>query len=333
MTLFFVISPYAVTHQVLPLLKERKFQKLTIVTTEGLAPFFKGLNIKTITSSVNINLFDRKSKRKFLSNIIKANKEYKLLFEGLNNEEIYLFFSSWAVVYFSYIAKLSKNNRIYLYETPQSKEIIYKKAKGVRAFLMKHIAKLFLKVDTEIYHMGMTLAYVLKRESYPIKTVTYDKFNSSISDIFIDEPKLKGKDILFLGEEVENEGANLEDVIKTTNFLYNLFKKYHKDSYVIKGHPYNGIIYGKMSNSKSIISNKSIAEPLLGHKWKFIISYYSEFLLTAKKNSKAKVISLLYLWKWRDLKEKKYWVDVFGNADILMPKSLSELEEILMNDC
>ena len=84
-----------------------------------------------------------------------------------------------------------------------------------------------------------------------------------------------------------------------------------------------------MSESKNIIPSYMLAETLMNHKWRYIIGYYSEVLLSAKIRTNAKVISLLHLWKWNNLNLKKYWQNRFESEGIIMPKNIKELENEL----
>lgn len=330
-TLFFINAPTQIIHQALPLIKERKFKNLTVVVPAGLDTTFKQLNIKTIVPQVNPNLISKHDKWHLISNIIQANREYKRYFKGLKNQEIYLFFSSWAVVFLSYVSKLSKNNKVILLRMKDDDKDIIPEYKGPKAIFMKLIAKWFLKVDTKILckHTAKTPVYELIRESIPMEIKVYDKFDGEFPDIFKEDPSIKGKRILFLSSELESEGANMDDIEHITNYLYSFLETYYPEDYVIKAHPRDGIVYFKMTESKYEISHTILLETLLGHNWDYIISYYSEGLMSAKLRTTAKVISLLHLWKWKDIARKEDVIKRQAKVGILMPKTLEELKEIL----
>ena len=331
LTIFFINAPTQITHQALPLIKERKFKNLTVVVPEELVTTFKNMNIKTIVPDVNPNLITNKDKWHLISNIIKANKEYKKYFEGIKGQTIYLFFSSWAVVFLSYVAKLSKDNKVILLRMDNSDEQPIIKYKGIKAFVMKQIARHFLKVETEIVCKlkEKTPVYKLNRNSIPLKIVKYDKFDGEFPDILKENPIVRNKKILFLSSELKSEGANMKDIENITNYLYDIFEKDYPDKYVIKGHPKNSIIYANMKKSKHIISHTILLETLFGHDWDFIISYYSEGLVSAKLRTTAKVISLIHLWKWSDNIGKEIAEKRQKKVGVLMPKTLNELKELL----
>ena len=330
--MFFINAPTQITHQALPLIKEMKFKDLTVVVPAGLETTFKQMNIKTIVPDVHQNLITEQNKWHIISNIIKANKEYNKYFKGLKNQDIYLFFSSWSVVFLSYVSKLAKNNKVILLRMEEDDKDVIPEYKGLISVVMKLIAKWFLNVDTKILckHTVKTPAYELVRESIPnMEIVVYDKFDGEIPDIFKEDPLIKNKRILFLSSEIESEGANMGDVKKITNYVYHIFEKYYPDEYVIKGHPRDGIIYFDMLKSKHIIPHTILLETLLGHDWDYIISYYSEGLMSAKLRTHAKVISLLHFWKWEDIERKEGVIERHNRVGVLMPKTLEELKVVL----
>ena len=332
MTLFFINAPTQITHQALPLIKERKFKDLTVVVPRGLDTTFKQMGIKTIVPNVNPNLITKEDKLKLFYNITKANNEYDKYFKRVKGETIYLFFTSWAVVFLSYVSKLSKHNKVILLRMENDDKDVIPKYKGPIAWLMKYIARYYLDVETEILckHTSKTPSYELVRESIPnINILVYDKFDGEIPDIFKEDPLVENKKILFLSSEIESEGANMGDIEKITNYIYDIFEEHYPDKYVIKGHPRDGIIYFDMKKSKHIIPHTILLETLLGHDWDYIISYYSEGLMSAKLRTGAKVISLLNFWEWKDLERKKGVIERHNRVGVLMPKTLTELKEML----
>ena len=331
MTLFFINAPTQITHQALTLIKERNFKNLTVVVPKGLDTTFKALGIKTIVPDVNPNLITKEDKWHLIFNIIKANREYKKYFKDVKEQTIYLFFTSWAVVFLSYVSKLSENNKVVLLRMKNDDKDVIPEYKGMLAWFMKFIAKHFLKVETKILckHASKTPAYELIRESIPMAIIVYDKFDGEFPNIFVKDETIKDKKILFLSSELESEGANMKDIEKITNYLYSFLETYYPKSYVIKGHPRDGIVYFDMKNSKHIISHTILLETLLGHDWKYIISYYSEGLVSAKLRTNATVISLLNFWEWKDTPRKKDVIKRQKKVGILMPETIEELRGVL----
>jgi len=332
MTLFFINAPTQITHQALPLIKEKNFDDLTVVVPKGLDTTFKQLGIKTIVPDVNPNLVTSEDKFQLFANIKKANKEYDKYFKDVKGETIYLFFTSWAVVFLSYVSKLSKNNKVILLRMKNDDKDTFREYRGLVGWSMKNIAKKYLDVETKILckHTAETPSYELVRESIPMDILVYDKFDGEFPDISTNLEELKGKKILFLSSELESEGADMKDIKEITNYLYAFLETYYPKSYVIKGHPRDGIIYFDMKKSKHIILHTILLETLLGHDWKYIISYYSEGLVSCSLRTDAKVISLLNLWKWKDIKRKKGVIKRQKKAGILMPETKEELRKLLV---
>jgi hypothetical protein len=330
MAIFFINAPAQIIHRVLPLINEKKFENLIIVTTGDLVQFFKeNINAKILVTNLHPNLITKNIRYKLISNAIKANLEYRRFFKDIKDEEIYLFFTSWSVVYLSYVAKLSKKNRVYLYPEKDAHSL-YGEEKSLRASFMKLFAKLLLGVEVYIINKSGVPVWELRRDSFPMEIVEYDKFNSKISDKFMQGNKLLNKkEILFVGDEIVLEGADEKSVIELNNKIMDLLDNNFCNKYSIKPHPRDEKLYGKMSESKNIIPPHILAETLMNHKWKYIIGYYSEVLLSAKIRTNANVISLLHLWKWNNLELKKYWQSRFEKDGIFLPENIEELKNLL----
>ena len=329
MTILFVMAPVQIYYKVLPLIEEKKFDKLMIVTTKELAPFFKEHTKGTvIVPKVHPNLITTKTKYKLISNILKANLEYKRLFEDIKDEEIYLFFTSWSVVFLSFVAKLSKRNKVYLC-TNQDITKLYNEEKSLRASLMKLVAKYFLGVDVKIFDkLGLPI-WELKRESIPMEYLDFEPSIKSASNYVSDNQILENKEVLFIADAILTEGADEKTVIELNSYVMDLLEKKFNGSYAIKPHPRVPDLYGRMQESKNILPPYVIVESIMGHKWKYIIGYYSEALVSAKVYTNAEVISLLNLWKWGNQKLKQHWHDKLKKEGIIIPKNFDELKNLL----
>jgi len=329
MAILFVMAPVQIYYKVLPLIEEKKFNKLMIVTTKELAPFFQE-HIKgtVIVPKVHPNLITTKTKHKFLLNIIKAHLEYKRLFKDIKDEEIYLFFTSWSVVFLSYVAKLSKRNKVYLC-TKQSLTELYKEEKSLRASFMKIVAKYLLGVDVNIINKLGSPVWELKQNSISMEYLDYNPTIKSASNYVSDNKMLEKKDILFIADAILTEGADEKSVIELNNNIMDLLEKNFENNYAIKPHPRVPDLYGRMQESNNILPPYVIVESIMGHKWKYIIGYYSEALVSAKVYTNAEVISLLNLWKWGNKKLKQHWHDKLRKEGIIMPENFNELKNLL----
>ena len=329
MAIIFVMAPVQIYYNVLPLIEEKKFDKLIIVTTKELAPFFqehiKGI---VIVPKVHPNLVTTKTKHKLLLNIIKAHLEYLRLFKNIKNEEIYLFFTSWSVVFLSYVAKLSKRNKVYLC-AKQSLTELYKEEKSLRATFMKIVAKYLLGVDVNIVNKLGSPVWELKRNSIPMEYLDFNPNMKSAINYVSDNKMLENKEVLFIADAILTEGADEKSVVELNNYIMDIFEKDFKNSYIIKPHPRVPDLYGKMKESKNLLQQNVIVESIMGHSWKFIIGYYSEALVSAKIFTNAKVISLLKLWKWGNPDLKQHWHNKLKKGGVIMPKNFDELKNLL----
>jgi len=334
MTIFFINSPAEAIHSALPMIKEKKIDDLTIVTTKDMKHFFEQkTNGKVIVPEVHPNLITKKTKRKLISNAIKSKFEYKRLFKNIENEEIYLFFTSWSVVHMSYVKKLSKKNKIYLCHEDYITGI-YDESKNISSFFMRLAAKILLNIDVKILIWEGTPVWELKKNSFPMEIISYDKFNNKLPKEFMEDIKdIKDKDMLFLagflGEQFNVDYDESKENIEFVNELVDIFDNLFGNKYVIKGHPRDGKLYGKMKESKNILPEHYLAETLFGHKWKYIIGFKTEALASAALHTNAKVISLINLYDWNDYITKKWYVNVFNKSNVLMPKTLDEFKEML----
>ena len=330
MVLFFLNSPAQLLHRVLPLIKENNYKNLTIVAPPELRPFLlKATKAKIITPKVHQNLIDGKTKRKIISNAIRAKLEYRKHFKHIKGEEIHLFFNAWAITYLSFVKKLSKHNRVFFYPEADAC-MIQEEEHGIRAFFMKLVAKYLLGVNVVIMNKADLPIWEVPEGEIPWEVVHYDKFDGSLPPELMTDPKLlEGMEVLFLGHDITSEGADEEEIIKITDVVMDIFEENYPISYVIKQHPRERTLYGKMNTPKRLLPPEMLAESLYNHDWKFIISYYSEAGITAKKQTNATVISLLNFWHFEKPSLKDYWVKRFEDEGILLPKTIKELNSIM----
>jgi len=337
--IFFVNAPVQLFHKVMPLIEAKKPEKLTIVTVNDLAPFFRRhTHAKVIVPKVDPNLVTMRSKKKIFTNIIRSKLEYKKLFSKFKGEEVYFTHTSWSVVQFSYIKKLARHNKVFLYsgkpymKSGETTYDLYKEEHSLRALFMRWLAKVFLGVDVYIKNKGGRPVWELKVDKFPCTVVdNYDapSFKKVISKSFIKDKFMEGKSLLFLSSDITTEGFDEDEVDRLTDKLINIFDKKHPSGYVIKAHPRDGKLFGSMVGHDAVVDAHIISETLLNHDWQYVLGYYSEALMTAKENTDAKVICTINLLTWANPSLKEYWTKEYNNVGICIPDTIEELEELL----
>jgi len=326
MDILFITAPVQLYDDALRLIEDKKFKNLLIVTVEELSQFFKEhTNADVVVPKVNPNLITLKTKGKILSNLIQSRREYKRLFVDIKGARIYFAYTLCSIVYFSYIKKLAKNNKVYFYGNTNIK--YGEKEKGIVATIMQLAVKIMLGIDVFVERIEGTRMFELDLSKFTAEQIQISS-DVDISKTFVDTRFLKGKDVLFLGDDLVGAYKDEEEIIELTNKLVDLFVKEFGSSFIVKAHPRDKKLYGKMSGVEQI-EPTTIVETLYGHKWRYVVSYQSVGLLTAKESTDATVISLLNLYKWNDEEWKSDLKVKFKSKGILVPKTFDRLKEIL----
>lgn len=335
LSIMFINAPAQLTRRGLYLIKQEDESKLTIVTVKDLVPFLKKVTkAKLIVSEVHPNLVTQKTKRKFLINTIKCIREYNRLFRGIKGETIHLFFDCWSIVYLYYVKRLSENNKVIFYPEDSSHQI-YNEEHSFRASIMKWYCKVFFDLDIKIMYKSDAPVWQLKDNAINMDTRYIDKLNdtSLFKQLNILPENIQDKTVLFLADKITQEGADETSVITLTNKIMKILNEYYNDDYLIKLHPRENYAYGDMQKvpEEKHIDKSILAEVLWAHPWKIIIGYYAEALMTASYQTEAKVISLFHLWEWTNPDLKGFWQSRFEKANVTMPKTMEELNEILVD--
>ena len=340
--IFFVTTVGSITKAVLPLIEERKNKGeiLIIAANDESELFFRNYtDFKVIRMKVHPNLITRKTKHKLFSNIIKSKSEYKKVFSNFKNCEIYFFGHSFSLVIYSYVRKLSKNNRIFHWGGPQSEEKIvkYPVEKSFRAFIMRCIAKYFMGVEIVVRNKMGVPFWSISDKFYKNRDIQIidDDFiqDTSVKEYMIKMDILKGKKILLAVEDSVLAGTiNEAEFVKKMDRLMDVLDDSAFGDYVIKPHPRLNKLYGKMSHCEDIIPPYVPFELVLNHSWKYIIGLDSTSLLSATRDTNAKVISLMDLIEYRNEKDKKMfrnWLTKEPGRKILFPSDMAELKKLL----
>jgi len=306
----------------------------TIYCPGEMAPFFRQFtSAHVVVPWVLPNLFDRKNLWNLPLNWVRMLRNYYRYFSDIKNEHVYVFFTSWALTYMYFIRRLSKHNKVELLvpednhsKTPQ----YFPVQKGLVAATMRWFSCLCCGVKTYILDKNVP-AYEIVRTSLPWHEHLWDTNKWDVYKKYMKNSALvEGMEVIFFSENVTTEGADEESVVYVTDRLYEMLEKKFDNRYCVKGHPREPDIYGRMNYAKHILSRYILAETLMAHPWRFIISYYSESLVSAAMMTDATVISLINLFDWSNKELKQYWLKRFKEYDIKCPKSLKMLNDMLL---
>ena len=328
---------------VLPLIEEKKDKGeiLVVVATDEAESFFSEFtDFKTIRLKVDPNLISRKNKTKILFNILLSKLEFRKYFKNIEGAEIYFCGYRYSIVIFSYVKKLLKKNKVYnCGGLPENRFDKYPVEHSFRAFVMRWIAKWLMGVETVVSRDKNLPIWILDEKFFENIEVIKDFDNKEdITKKYT--PKLEilnKKDILIMMVDLLETAGNYaesESYIKALDELMGIMEKKFSNYYLIKPHPRENKLYGKMLKSKNIIPSYIPAEFLLFHKWRFIIGIVSSSLIHASENTDAVVISIMDLFKWNDKadREKKIWRKEMEDVGILFPKDINELKRLLLKE-
>jgi len=316
--------------------KKDKGEILVVVTTDQIEMFFRNYtDFKVIRTKVHPNLITRKTKHKILSNIIRSKLEFRELFKDIENSEIYFSNKGCAVVIYSYIKKLSKRNKVIFYGRwgKMSKKAIirYPVEHNIRAFAMRWIAKWLMGVETAVYNkMGVPFWRLDKKffenieilENYVGDKKLLDKYMAKL-DV------LKGKKVLIaITDSITCGFIEETEFIDKINNLMDILDDVVPGEYIIKPHPRLNKLYGKMSETNEVIPSYIPLQLILGHVWKNVIGFDSGSLISASKNTDAKVISFMDAVKYTDEELRKMMRVHLVNESQNKIKFVGEIEEL-----
>ena len=310
--IIFVTTFGSIAQRVLPLIEELKDKgKITIVvSTEQLEKFFKeNTTFKVIRTRVPSDLIEGESKIKIFPNVIRSKYEYKELFRDMKNYEIYFSNTACSIVTYSYIKKLSMNNRVFFFgEQSEEKSMEFPIKKGFTSFIMKLIAKCFLDTETIIQTRAGVPFYNLDDKFFEnitkIKAPPEDKKITAIYTKKLDI--LKGKKILIaVTDSITCGFIEKEEFMDKIDRLMDILEDMAPGEYAIKPHPRLDRLYGKMSKTTSVIPSYIPLQFILEHDWKRVIGFDSGSLIPASNNTNAEVISLMDATKYKDENLKK----------------------------
>lgn len=335
----FVLTFASITDRVLPLIEKIKDngEIIVVVGTNQLEKFFRrNTDHKVIRTHVHPDLIDRKTKHKILTNIIKSKFEYRKLFKNIKNSNIYFTNKGCAVVIFSYIKKLSKQNKVFFFKV-QSKRLglDLPVEKSFRSYIMNWITKYLLGVETIVNNRSGVPLWSLDQKFFKnIETVEIPEGDKNIIKRYASKIDiLKGKKILIAyNDSISCDFVDSVEFEKKLDTLWEVLEEKASGKYVIKPHPRLNKLYGKMEKCKDIVPAYIPLQLILGHNWEYTIGFDSESLISASKLTDSKVISLIDAVKYKDEKLKKMFrknLLVKSDNKIKILSKIDDLKNIL----
>lgn len=339
--IFFVISFGSIYRRVLPLIDSKKDEDILVVTpNKNIYKFFTHYTpFSTLFIKTNPNLATKRNWYMAPVNALKSKFEYQKLFKDVKGSNIYFFGTGNAIVFFSYIQKLTKQNQIFFYSSEPDKLNRQIKPTIVENWKTKMICnwiKFLLGIDIKVREdCGLRNLCVYKEffEKNKIKEI-YQEFDSSIYKKYMkDLSILKNKKVLILLSDIVSEGR-----IKKLDFMYQMIKlhylleKTYPNQYVVKAHPNMNKLYGVM-NTVPQLDSFVPSQFFMNHPWKVVIADCSASLVFPEEQNLngVKLIELVDLLQFKDEKVRKELKEflVKWNPNLLFPKSFQELEEML----
>ena len=341
--IFFVTTVGSIYEAVLPLIggKKDKGEILVVVATDEAELFFsKFTDFRIIRLNVNPNLITREDKYKIFVNILKSKIEFRKLFKDVEDAEVYFCGYRFSIVIFSYVKKLLKKNKVFnCGGLPDGRFDKYPVEHGLRAFMMRWIAKWFKGVETVVSNDKGVPVWMLDERFFKDIAVIKD-YGDKIKIISEYVPKLeilKGKTVLIMMVDLLESGGNYaepESFIKAMDDLMEILNDNFSDLYLIKPHPRENRLYGKMLECEESIPPYIPAEFLLHHPWRFVIGVISSSLVHAAELTDSTVISMMDLFKWNDAanREIEIYREEMEKANILIPKDINEFKRLLLEE-
>jgi len=339
--ILFVVSLGSIYHRVIPLIESLKDENLLVVTpNENIFKFFKNYTpFPTIQIKVNSNLITKSTWYGAPINAIRSKFEYTKLFKDIKNANVYFFGTGSMIVVFSYIQKLAKHNKLFLYHPNKDKVKKYLEPTIVENWKTKIICegiKLLLGIDIKIRKdCGLYNFCIYKKffNKNKVKEI-FQEFDHSVYKKYMkDLPILKDKKVLLLLSDLVTEGRVEKNIFTNQmNKLNLILERHYQFQFVVKPHPNLSKLYGAMRNTPQI-DYYIPSQFIMNHPWEVVIADCSASLVAPEEQNLGgvKLIELVDLLQFKDKKVQKELKDflVKWNPNLLFPKTFDELEVML----
>ena len=289
----------------------------TVIGNPNINKFFERfIGCKTIYLKTPSSLYDG-SKFSFLRNIISSKKEYNEYFKKIRGEEFYTFGGLTNIVYFSYLRKLSKHNKVTY--------VAKSRTHGYKEYYNKHWV--LMKIIGFLMGINVGITKLLGNPLWYMKQKTVDKYQYlkyEMVEPSIDFPKkykklLEGKKTLILLNDFSTLANNADDIFES---LVDIFES---KTTTVKNHTRNPPIPKEFDFD--LFPSYIPAEILItSHYWENIVSIYITKSLL--KKTKSRKISLYYLFNWKHPVNDE-WIEKYKRSNVLLPKTRTELNKIL----
>jgi len=341
--IFFVTTIGSIYEAVLPFIEEKKDKGeiLVYVATNEAEKFFNEYtDFKVTRIHVNPNLITKETKTKIFSNIIRSKREYKKYFKDIEDAEVYFCGYRFSLVIYSFVKKLARKNKVFNFGGLSDERFEkYPEKHGFKAYTMRWIAKWLMGVETVVSNDKGVPVWTLDEKFFKDIEVIKDYGDKSkiISKYVPKFDILKNKSVLVMTTDLLETGGNYADsksFIKAMDDLMILLDENFSDSYLLKPHPRENRLYGKMENCKEIIPPYIPAEFLLYYPWKYVIGIISTSLINAAELSDATVISVMDLFKWNDAAygEVEDYRKKMKDVNVLIPKDINEFKRLMIKE-
>jgi hypothetical protein len=259
-----------------------------------------------------------------LYNAFQANREYDRYFKQLKNEDIYLFGRVATVVFFSYLNKLSKNNRIH-FLVPHDKEgtewfFNHKPYHSMYTPPLKLIARL-LGINIGVMRtLGRPMWYLKKQTVSSYDFVQYKREEPRISIPDKYKKLMKQKTTLLLLGDLKTLTNDYEAVSNMTASLLDPKKT------IIKNHTRDPPLFGPLKTFDMLPSY--VPSELLIHSfdWEYIVSI--NLSKTLQLETDATKVSLYNLvdWNFPFTKER---ITTFTDKNVILPTKKEEVLDVI----
>lgn len=328
---FFVTTSGSIYNRVLPLLETMQ-EATVLVFSESIGDFFEEYTEYPVIRLQTVpTLVTKKTVHHFFGEWSKMKNESEYLSNLINDDNVHFSTSSWFLVLFYYLQKLSENNRLYFYP---SKYLTtgFTQIHSFKSKLFNKINKSVLGVDTIMVKESGLQSFELSSDFYAknhVKIIPFSELKLDYKCLKKYQDKIDVASTLFLSEDlVSLDRVSVSDMENVMSKLHDILDKF---KFSVKPHPRLSTLYSGFEHA-DVLPSFIPSEFILNENIKTIIGIESLSLLTSVQQTKAQVISILDLFNYKDKSIQdsiRNWLMVESNNKILFPKTFEELETLI----